>query len=416
MQRTRVDRLGGHSTARLIAAALLSTVMAGCGGGGSSSSASAPQAMTILHAFNTTAGYGPSSGVVSDGQGNLYGTTAIGGSGAVYKIDASGVATTLHSFDGSDGLTPTTLLRGSDGNLYGTTQSGGAYGDGTVFKITPQGALTTLHSFSGPDGFLPSVLIWGTDGNLYGTTFVGGATFTSNTDATLTGAGTIFKLTTSGELTTLYSFKGVDGYSPISMVQGTDGAFYGATVFGGPAYVSSTPSEQGAGTVFKLTADGTLTTLFAFGGTTSPSPTALIQGADGNLYGTTYGGGGSLSAALGTVFQVTLNGGFTTLYSFSGTDGMYPDGINQGADGNLYGTTGQGGPTYNSNGNELGYGTIFKITPAGAFTSVFSFAESNGATPQGSLLQGSDGAFYGTTSQAGPSGGGTVFKLSLPAD
>jgi uncharacterized repeat protein (TIGR03803 family) len=409
--------MAGHSTATLIAAALLSTVLAGCGGGSSSSSTSAPQAMTILHAFSTSAGYGPSSGVVSDGQGNLYGTTAIGGYGAVYKIEASGAASTLHSFDGSDGLTPSTLLRGSDGNFYGTTQSGGAYGAGTVFKITPQGALTTLHSFSGPDGFAPIVLIWGNDGNLYGTTLVGGATFASNADATLTGAGTIFQITTSGELTTLYSFKGLDGYNPIGMVQGTDGAFYGATVFGGPAYVSSAPSEQGAGTVFTLAADGTLTTLFAFSGTQSPSPTALIQGADGNLYGTTYGGGGSLDTALGTVFKVTLNGEFTTLHSFSGTDGMYPDGINQGADGNLYGATGQGGPTYSStsNGNDLGYGSIFKITPAGGFTSVFSFAQTNGATPDGSLLQGSDGALYGTTIQAGPSGGGTVFKLNLPA-
>jgi len=356
MQRTRFYRPGDHSTTWLIAAALLSTVLAGCGGGGSSSSASAPQTITILHAFNTSAGYGPSSGVVSDGEGNLYGTTAIGGSGAVYRIDASGVATTLHSFDGSDGLEPSTLVRGSDGNFYGTTQSGGAYGDGTVFKITPQGALTTLHSFSGPDGFAPIVLIWGNDGNLYGTTFVGGATFTSNADATLTGAGT----------------------------------------------------------VFKLTADGTLTTLFAFSGTDSPNPTALIQGADGNLYGTTYDGGGSLNNAFGTVFKVTLNGEFTTLYSFSGTDGMYPAGINQGAAGNLYGTTAQGGPTFN-NGDDLGYGTVFKITPAGAFTSVFSFTQSNGATPQGSLLEGSDSTLYGTTSQAGPSGGGTVFKLNLAA-
>jgi uncharacterized repeat protein (TIGR03803 family) len=234
--------------------------------------------------------------------GNFYGTTYIGGNnqgGTVFKITAGGTLTTLYRFCShlpgcADGLEPVAgLVQDADGNLYGTTNGGGAYGYGTVFKINLSGALTTLHSFDNSE-FPYAGLVQGADGNLYGTTSGGGAY----------GYGTVFKITPSGMLTTLYSFcpagfPCADGADPFAgLVQATDGNFYGTTFFGGTGGACST----GCGTIFAITAGGTLTTVHSFDITDGSGPDApLVQATDGNLYGTTPSSG---AYGPGTVFRL----------------------------------------------------------------------------------------------------------------
>jgi uncharacterized repeat protein (TIGR03803 family) len=284
------------------------------------------------------------------------------------------------------------LIQGSDGNFYGTTQAGGASGHGAVFSITPAGVETALYSFSsGADGATPTGgLIQGSDGNFYGTTFQGGAS----------SAGTIFKVTSTGNETVFWSFgSGADGTGPqAALIQGSDGNFYGTTQAGG---------ASGYGTVFRVTPAGVETVLYSFGGGTDGRyPYAgMTQGADGNFYGTTHQGGAN---SIGTIFKLTPAGVETVLWSFGGgTDGQNPYGtLIQGADGNFYGTTFQG-----STNNE---GTIFKITPAGVETVVYSFGGvtgTDGRFPEAGLIQGADGNFYGTTEAGNTSGYGTVFKF-----
>jgi uncharacterized repeat protein (TIGR03803 family) len=304
--------------------------------------------------------------------------------------------TTLHSFDGTDGTYPRGGVQATDGNLYGTTAYGGANGFGTVFKITTSGTLTTLYNFCSQtgctDGQYPIAgLIQATDGNLYGTTYEGGAN----------GFGTVFRLTTSGTLTTLHSFGfGTDGvYTYATPVQATDGNLYGTT-YGGGAF-------GGYGTVFKITTSGTLTTLHSFDYTDGSSSVAgLIQATDGNLYGTTQAGG---AKGYGTVFKITRSGTLTTLYNFCSqtgcTDGLSPDaGLIQATDGNLYGTTYGGGA--------IGYGTVFKITTSGTLTTLHSFVYTEPTNPEAGLVQATDGNLYGTTHDGGANRYGTVFKIT----
>src|SRR5208283_5109939 len=369
------------------------------------------QTLTTLHSFDGTDGASPYAALVQDTDGNLYGTTLYGGPnsctypgigtifscGTVFKITPSGTLATLYNFCSQSGCTDgqfpyAGLIQGSDGNLYGTTSFGGANGDGTVFRITPSGTLTTLHSFAGTDGAAGYAgLVQGTDGNFYGTTFGGPAN------------GTVFKITPSGTLTTLYTFCfSCTGAGPYAgLVQGTDGNFYGTTFNGG---------GNGVGTVFTITPGGTLTTLYSFcsqsGCTDGANPyAALVQGTDGNFYGTTLGG-----AANGTVFKMTPGGTLTTLYTFCyGCTGVSPyAALVQGTDGNFYGTT-EGGTNHD--------GTIFKITPSGTLTTLHSFDGTDGAAVYAGLVQGTGGNFYGTTAQGGGSGNcsggcGTVFKLA----
>lgn len=262
--------------------------------------------------------------------------------------------TSLFSFDGTNGDAPNGLVQSTDGNIYGTTRYGGAHNWGTFFKMTPEGALTTLYNFCSQalcsDGRSPnSGLIQGSDGNFYGTT-IGGGTF---------DGGTFFKITPEGTLTTLYSFCAAQGNCPnpsepmAGVIQAADGNFYGTTAYGG-AYDD--------GTVFKVTPGGTLTVLHSFDGTDGTYSTArLIQTTDGNFYGTTQLGGGITSSGYGTVFKITPDGMLTTLYRFDTTGGVYPQaGLVQATDGNFYGTTLGTGL-----GGGYGQGTVFKITPGG---------------------------------------------------
>lgn len=279
---------------------------------------------------NNADGANPSGTLYQASDGTLYGTAYFGGTGAsgtVFRMTTAGALTTLHSFTGSDGAHPFGgVIQASDGNFYGTTNSGGASGKGTVFQMTPSGTLTTLHSFTGSDGAGASSLIQASDGYLYGVTGSGGSS----------NVGTVFRITTSGTLTTLYTFTGgTDGATPFGpLVQATDGYLYGEALFGGIG---------NQGTIFHITTSGTLTTVYTFtGGSDESLPIGgLIQCADGNFYGTTHGNG---SSTHGTVFQVTPAGALTTLHTFTGSDGDKTyTGLMQADDGNLYGTTTYGG-------------------------------------------------------------------------
>jgi uncharacterized protein (TIGR03437 family) len=299
------------------------------------------QTFTTIVNFNGTGGAGGES-LLQGADGNFYGTTGTGGTGSsctsgcgtIFKITAAGALTTLHDFNGTDGSSPIGLMQAADGNFYGTTGAGGtskscASGCGTIFKITPAGALTTLHSFEYTDGSSPSTpfigLVQATDGNFYGAAGAGGAGASCTS-----GCGTIFKITPAGVLTTLHTFNGADGSGPTVLLQASDGNFYGSSGAGG-AY--------GHGTIFKLTPAGALTTLYTFNETDGYNPTALVQGADGNFYG--IGGGGTFGD--GTVFKITPAYELTTLAEFNGTDGSSPSWLMQASDGNFYGINGAGG-------------------------------------------------------------------------
>ena len=326
--------------------------------------------------------------------------------------------TSLHNFVGTDGASPWgTLVQGTDGNFHGTTHVGGTNSDGTVFTITPSGTLTTLYSFcsqtnctDGDD--LIAGLIQATNGIYYGTTYVGGANNVGSVNS-----GTVFKMTATGTPTTLYNFcsktQCADGENPGygGLIQATNGDLYGTTMFGGTG-------TNGAGTVFKITPSGTLTTLYNFCSKTGCSDgeqpfAGLIQATDGDFYGTTYAGGANRS---GTVFKITPSGKLTTLYSFCSvggiacTDGSGPQaGLIQATDGNFYGTTYDGGAN--------GSGTVFKITPKGTRTTLHSFCSQTGCTdgyyPWAGLIQATDGNFYGTTSEGGgATSAGTVFMIT----
>ncbi|HVI08759.1 MAG TPA: choice-of-anchor tandem repeat GloVer-containing protein, partial [Candidatus Binatia bacterium] len=319
--------------------------------------------------------------------------------------------TTLTSFDKTDGRDPgypaAPFVQGTNGGFYGTTAAGGVNDEGTVFEMTSAGTLNTLYSFcSQPgcsDGAVANAgLIQATDGNLYGTTDAGGDN----------NFGTIFRITPAGSLTTLYRFCSApgcsDGANPSAgLMQASDGAFYGTTAVGG-AY--------GAGTVFKITTAGTLATLASFAGANGNDPAfgSLIQGVNGNFYGTTISGGANTACGIvsgcGTVFSMTPGGQLTTIYSFcaqpncaDGTELF--GGLVLGADGELYGITALGGAN--------NYGTVFKLTKQGALKTLHSFDFSDGAYPEAALIQGTDGKFYGTTSNGGAHGdAGTVFEIT----
>jgi uncharacterized repeat protein (TIGR03803 family) len=376
---------------------------------------------TTLFEFDNSNGDGPVGTPVQGTDGNFYGTTKEGGTqkqGTVFKITPQGELTTLHSFDGPDGNGPSAaLVLGTDGNFYGTTSLGGAHTDGcftttcgTVFKITPEGALTTLYSFCAQpvcaDGTGPSGLAEGSDGNFYGTTEYGGSGSCTYT------CGTVFKITPTGVLTTLYSFTSGAGHNPSDfggLVQGTDGNFYSTTLAGG--IVTALCGLNGCGTVFKITPEGTLRTLHNFtskdGEGAGPEGT-LIQATDGNFYGTTTVGGSSPNCpdGCGTVFKITAEGTFTTTARLSPSDGNSPLGLVQGTDGNFYGTTEVGGFSCSC-------GAVFQVTPEGVVTLLHSFHNNAGGFFASSgLLQATNGTFYGDTFYSFP-GDGIIYSLSV---
>ena len=406
---------GGYPTASLVfdgSGNLYGTTSVGSLGYGTVFKLDGAGNLTTLHSFTNLPpeGANPVSSLIFDATGNLYGTTAWGGSsgcggsgcGTIFKIDGAGHFTTLHSFDGSDGASPwaAVILDGS-GNLFGTTSGNSLSGPGTVFRLDGSGTLTTLHSFDGTGGQPYGDLIRDASGNLYGTTYTGTPPFL--------GSGTVFKLDSAGNLTTLHSFNSPNGANPYaSLILDASGNSYGTTSEGGSI-------GFGYGTIFKLDGSGNLTTLHSFDGTDGNGPYAsLILDGSGNLYGTTVGGGGS--SGHGTIFKLDSSGNLTTLHSFNGSDGSGPlASLLLDASGNLYGTTRYGG--------SQGLGTVFKLDSSGNLTTLHSFVHNpihpQGAYPRGSLILDASGTLYGTTSavdygtpnRCGANGDGTIFKL-----
>ena len=368
---------------------------------------------SVLVAFDGANGASPKGGLIQGQDGDCYGTSVEGGAsnaGTVFRLSADGqVFKTLYSFTGAaDGANPSAALaQGRDGNFCGTTYNGGAGSSGTLFQITPAGDFTLLASLSGTNGAHPdAALIQADDGSWYGTADDGGPC--TNLEYQAEGYGSIFCLTADGQLCIPVLLNNSNGARAGALAQGSDGDFYGTTVWGGP-YLDGSPYGLGYGTVFKLSADGTLSQLYAFtGGADGGWPYAgLVLGKDGNFYGTTFSGGREY-LGYGAVFQITPGGKYTKLYAFDYSDGADPyAGLIQGSDGKLYGTTYTGGPR--------GVGTVFQMTTNGALTTLYPFAgAADGGNPLGGLVQGSDGNFYGTASYGGAYSNGVVFRVSVP--
>jgi uncharacterized repeat protein (TIGR03803 family) len=393
------------------------------------------QTYTVLHSFNSAIdGANPTGGVTQGLFGDLAGTTVIGGpngGGTAYTILTNGTFTTLHAFcamlvgdiceDGND--LPAGLSRSFEVYVYGVTTSGGFMNNnnGTLFKIGPTGMLTTFVNFTGIGGANPGANPSATlfhyedsGGDFYGTTEVGGTNGLN--------LGTIFSITGKGtDFASLYSFSGPDGELPVAaLAEGNDENLYGTTPSGG---------ANGDGTVFQYNPNTlVLTTLHSFCSsancTDGKEPLgALAQGSDGNLYGTTLAGG---AHGKGTVFKITPGGTLTVIYSFCSktSGGICVDGASPEAgpilanDGNFYGTTVLGGTASTAcmQAQKNGCGTIFKLTPSGALTTLYNFCQetacADGNAADSPLVQFTSGELYGTTFEGGANGDGTVYSLS----
>ena len=369
--------------------------------------------LTTMAYLDQTTGTGP-IGLTLGNDGNFYGVTAAGGeqnAGTIFEVTPSGAPTTLYSFpNGSAPMAP--LMQAANGYLYGTT-SGGGLGDGVIFSFPPGGTPMNLWAFCqdhncAAGGQPRSGLTQAADGSLYGTT---------TTDDKLQN-GTVYQLTAAGVLAkpTPYTFCQLpachDGADPSGLIQGTDGNFYGTAEGGG---------EYGYGTVFQLVPGAptwALNTLWSFCQHGLPCAdgsipyAGLVQGADGSFYGTTAEGG----IGSGTLFKISPGQPLVPLHLFNAVPG-YPDGIVPyaplvlGPDGNFYGTAFEGGP--------IGLGIVFRITPSGVYTILYGFCAlasqgcADGAYPEAGLTVGSDGNLYGATTSGGTGLGGTVFRLNV---
>jgi uncharacterized repeat protein (TIGR03803 family) len=392
-----------------------------------------------------TDGNVPQSSLIEDASGNLYGTTALGGAsldtttsgGTVFRVDNTGHEEVLYSFCSEGGSSCTDgdfpiggLVQDSAGNLYGTTNSGGAVNFGTVFKVDSTGHETVLHSFCSAerctDGYGPAAgLIQDAAGNLYGTTG-GGGNLVANGGQ---GGGVVFKVDSAGNYTVLYTFCSkancTDGAGPEGVLtQDAAGNLYGTTTEGGANTAAN--SGYGGGTAFELSSTGHLTVLYSFCSTVNCADglepeSGLLQNAMGNLYGTTTSGGAN---NYGTVFELN-GGGEKVLYSlcsdYDQTTGYCLDGgtpyagVIQDSAGNLYGTASRGGANDG--------GVVFELNSGGEIvlynfcSEVSGYECTDGEFPVADLFQDAAGNLYGTTLEGGanadsPGGGGTVFKLA----
>jgi uncharacterized repeat protein (TIGR03803 family) len=342
------------------------------------------------------------------------------GQGTVFKFTTNGAFTTLYTFTNCNpgGCEPIMLIQANNGSLYGMA-NGGIYYDaysingGLIYRVSPGGAFSSVHAFTYPGEGAPTAgnrPVQATDGNFYGVTGNGGSNYNAEDQyGHAVGCGAAYRMDTNGNLTTLFSFSGGNGCNPTGpLMQASDGNLYGTTLGGiGFAGLQAHSIYSGYGTIFRMTTNGNLTTLVYFNGNNGDTPidNGLVQGSDGNLYGTTEWGG---TNGYGTIFKLTTNGTLTTLHSFAGgNDGYLPFcTMIQAADGNFYGTTLYGGS------NNLG--TVFEITPSGSFTSLVSFDQTHGAYPaRVKLAPDGAGNLYGTTSAGGPNNAGTIFRLTI---
>jgi uncharacterized repeat protein (TIGR03803 family) len=383
---------------------------------------------SVLYHFcskqNCSDGRWPNAGLISDLAGNLYGTTSAGGAtcrlygcGTVFKVAPDGTETVLHAFTASnDGSGPYSgLIANADGNLYGTTATGGSdgcggidYGCGTLFRISAAGNEKVLYAFGGgSDGAYPMAgVVADKKGNLYGTTSDGGGG--TQCIVQFGGCGTVFRIDRKGRETVLYAFSGgSDGANPLAgLVIDKAGNLFGTTAYGGNTSACNQGASPGCGTVFEIAADGTEKTLYPFnGGNDGWSPVAsLTEDKDGNLYGTTEAGGSTTACngvGCGIVFEIAPSGTETILYDFTGgNDGAHPAaGVLRDKRGNLYGTTLAGGAG--------GQGTVFKLSTKRGLSVLNAFTGEGGA-PTANLLAGPDKLLYSTTQYGSD---GTVFQV-----
>jgi uncharacterized repeat protein (TIGR03803 family) len=350
---------------------------------------------TVLHDFTGSPNDGAGSGanVTLDDTGNIYGTTDFGGAsgnGTIFKLAPDGTQTLIYSFSqGVTGYAPdgaVTLM--SNGDLYGTTGSGGQSGNGTLFKLTAKGKYKVLHDFGANDGsFLRGNLIHDKLKNFYGTALFGGANFD----------GTVYKYAKDGTFTVLHTFNGTDGEFPEhGVVRDSAGNLYGVTAFGG---------ASDNGTVYKIASDGTFSTVYSFTGGADGGFLygGLALGKDGNIYGSTVDGG---AHGFGTVFQLTPDGSLTTLYSFTGgTDGGGPEGDMLRVGKNLYSVATSGGDPV------CQCGAIYEITSKGKEKVLHAFTGTDGGNYSAGLVE-SNGTFYGTTQSGGSNSDGVVFSVT----
>jgi uncharacterized repeat protein (TIGR03803 family) len=385
------------------------------------------QTYSVLYTFmGSTDGAYPSAGLILDKAGNLYGTTGENAQagctsycGDVFKIDPKGNETTLHTFvGGDDGSAPSSgVVRDSAGNLYGTTLNGGkgAGSLGVVYKLDPVGKETILHYFpkNPKDGIAPDGVVLDSEGNLYGMTIEGpgkGCGF---------GCGIIFKLNPAGKETITTRFNEPGYWEAGGLVRDAAGNEYGIVGIGGGTGCGGI----GCGAVFKVDTAGKVSIVYAFKGGSDglePNGPVVIDKA-GNLYGITWEGGDTVAcppSGCGTIYKIDTTGKETVLHKFSLRDGFLPyGGLVLDSKGNLYGTTAAGGANCLSGG----CGTVYKLSKTGKETVLYSFkGETDGDEPFAGLVQDKAGNLYGTTISGGytggnglcfPSGCGVVFKL-----
>jgi len=370
--------------------------------GAATAIASTAQTLTTVVSFNGTNGAAAEQPLIQGTDGNFYGTTLRGGgsnsAGTIFKITPGGTLTQLYSFGSisTDGVFPSSgLIQATDGNFYGTTSGDSNSTFGTVFRITPGGTLTTLHNFCVQR---PSC----TDGATPTVMQANDGNFYGTTSSGgANNIGTVFRLTPDGTLTTLYNFVNVSGSAydtPLGrLIQATDGNLYGTTGI----------------SVYKFTLAGALTTLYTFPSAgLGDNPSTLVQATDGNFYGvTTYNG----ANGTGTVFKLTPGGTLTTLYNFpAGAIRSFYDvsPLIQATDGNFYGTTNGSGMNQPNQA-----GTIFMVTPGGTLTTLYNFCSephcTDGSVSDASLIQATDGNLYGVTEYGGANNDGTVFRFQL---
>ncbi|SRR5579871_375040 len=392
------------------------------------------QTFTTLVDFNGFNGEEPYLGPITQGvDGAIYGTTESGGAnctpndsygcGSIFRMTSTGQLSAIRLTEAQGYIPISGLLFATNGSAYGTSEfggpnihcNGGFNACGTIYQVDPSGLVTVVYDFCGQtecvDGAEPwGPLVEGFDGNFYGTTKAGGAY----------DVCTVFKITKSGILTTLHSFcpqiPCQDGSEMQSaLIQNSDGIFYGATEFGGNAECP----DLGCGTIFRITPNGTFTTIHKFNGHDGWDISGLNQGNDGNFYGTTFLGGDLTCdppRGCGVVFSIAPSGTFHVLHEFELTDGVGPvAGLTWANDGNLYGTT----SGYDTYGHRIKSSTIFRISPGGTLTTLYIFTDADGVRPTSSLLQSTTGILYGTTLVGGnlkcnhKEGCGTVFSFDL---